>query len=832
VDTKSAAVAGNIDPLQMKELPLQGRNWLELSMFVKGITTNVVGNSPGAVSQDQYQVNLDGQQVSQRIGTEGFGQTKISRDAIAEFQIVTQGFDISDGRAVGMQVQAVSRTGTNNLRGSAFGYFRDDKLNAADKIADRVLPYSNQQVGGSLGGPIVRDKLHFFGSYEYEHEPATSVSQPTFLPGQNFIFEDKNTQHAILARVDGQLSNRDHMSVRFQRHRLHQPFTGVTGTTHPSRALDNLVSSANILGTWSRAFNNSWVGELRAGFNRFYFAQLPIVEGVAEYVFPGLTVGQPFNQPLEFYQNNYQFRYDVSGIRGRHELKFGGEFIRGLEAGEWHVLEYGRYTFTANPPDLARRFPQDAWNDPSRWDLTGLDPLVLSFQQNYHTAGWLVDVPRPVFAFWAGDRWQINRRLTVNFGVRWDDDWGIAAPPGITENDIVINNRFEQRDFGYKQDIRDHDNIAVRGGFVFDLTGSAQSVIRGGSGLYYSSPAGNVTYSHQQTNQMVTAEIRNDGQPGFIEDPLRGATADDILAGRYLPPQAPYVLDSELEMPYAWQSSLGFQQQLGAVTAVDVDLTHYKWYNDARTYDPNLFYDPVTGYNVLPTQSRPRSEYGTVTWAENTGTREYLALASALNRRLSNNLQGGVTYTLMLFQNDDGSRSLNGTTANNNFDRFDGEWARSTAFQRHTLRAYGIYQLPWGFMVGGAYFYGSGNYYATTHSSRPFGLPGANRLNPGPRVTIPAEMLDRFEGPAVIEPGALVPRNALHGLPIHKVDFRITKDVVLVGNARLSLIAEVFNIFNRANYTNYVGTVNTTTFGQPRAALVPRQGQLAFHLTF
>ena len=223
VDTRSAAVTGNIDPLQMKELPLQGRNWLELSMFVKGVTANTVTNSPGAISQDQYQVNLDGQQVSQRIGTEGFGQTKISRDAIAEYQIVTQLFDITQGRSVGMQVQAVSRTGTNQLHGSAFGFFRDDKLNEADKIALRVLPYSNQQVGGSLGGPIAPDKMHFFGSYEYEHEPATSISQPTFLPGQVFTFQDKNTQHSYLARVDDQLSNRDRLSVRFTRHRLHQP---------------------------------------------------------------------------------------------------------------------------------------------------------------------------------------------------------------------------------------------------------------------------------------------------------------------------------------------------------------------------------------------------------------------------------------------------------------------------------------------------------------------------------------------------------------------------------------------------------------------------------
>jgi hypothetical protein len=832
VDTQSAAVAGNIDTLQMKELPLQGRNWLELSMFVKGITANNVTNSPGAVSQDQYQVNLDGQQVSQRIGTEGFGQTKISRDAIAEYQIVTNLFDVTQGRSVGMQVQAISRTGTNDLHGSGFGFFRDDRLNAKDKIANRVLPYSNQQVGGSIGGPLVRDKLHFFGSYEYEREPATAISQPTFLPGQFFTFADRNLQHSYLARVDDQLSKNDHLSIRFTRHTLDQPFTGVSGTVHPSRALDNLISSGNVLGSWTRVFSNDTVGELRGGFNRFYFAQLPIVQGVAEYVFPGLTIGQPFNQPLEFWQNNYQARYDLTSVRGRHDFKIGGEFIRGLEAGEWHVLEFGRYTFTANPPDLSARFPADAWNTPSRWNLAGLDPLVQTFQRNFHTGGWLVDLPRPQIALWFGDRWRIGSRLTVNYGVRWDDDFGVGAPPGITENTILINNGRESGDFGFKKNIRDHNNVAPRAGFVYDLRGNARTVIRGGSGIYYSSPAGNVSYGHQQTNQMVTAEIRNDGLPGFIQNPLRGVAEADIFAGRFLPPQAPIILASDLPMPYAWQSAIGVQKQLGAVTGFDVDLVHYKWYNDERTYDPNLFFDPATGYNVLPTVRRPNPAYGTITWSEDTGHREYLGLSSALNRRLSNNIQGGITHTYMFFQRDDGSRSLNGTTANNNFDRFAGEWARSTAFQRHTLRTYAIYQLPLDFTVSGAYFYGSGTYHVTSHSSRPFGLPGTNRLNLGPPVTIPEAVRDQFEGPAVIGTGQVVPRNALRGLPLHKVDLRLTKTIDLPRAASVSLIGEVFNVFDRANYTNYVNTVNTPTFGQPRTAQVPRSGQLAVQLRF
>ena len=182
VDVTSSQVAGNVNPRQMEELPLQGRNWLELSKLVKGITANEISINPG-VADDMFQLNLDGQQVTQKISG-GFGQPKFSRESIGEFQLVTNLFDITQGRSAGVQVQAVSRAGTNRTQGSFYGFFRDDTLNAADFLTHTVLPYQNQQIGGSLGGPIVKDKVHYFASYEYEREPGTTFSAPAALrPG-------------------------------------------------------------------------------------------------------------------------------------------------------------------------------------------------------------------------------------------------------------------------------------------------------------------------------------------------------------------------------------------------------------------------------------------------------------------------------------------------------------------------------------------------------------------------------------------------------------------------------------------------------------------------
>jgi hypothetical protein len=145
VDTASSQVSGNVNPRQTEQMPLQGRNWLELAKLVKGITSNEIGNNPG-VAEDLFQLNLDGQQVTQKIAGSSFGQPRFSRDSIAEFQIVTNMFEITQGRSAGLQVQAISRSGTNNLAGSLYGYFRNDKLNSADAITGTVLPFRTNRL--------------------------------------------------------------------------------------------------------------------------------------------------------------------------------------------------------------------------------------------------------------------------------------------------------------------------------------------------------------------------------------------------------------------------------------------------------------------------------------------------------------------------------------------------------------------------------------------------------------------------------------------------------------------------------------------------------------
>ncbi len=327
VDVSSTQVAGNVDRRQMEELPLQGRNWMELAMQVKGITANAVDTTPG-VRDRQFQLNLDGQEITQQVAGSGFGQPKFSREAIAEFQVVTNLFDITQGRSLGIQVQAISRSGTNNYDGSVYGYFRDDKWNAKDFIANRVLPYANQQIGGAIGGPLVKDKMHFFASFERENEPNTILAAPAPLPGQSFTFDTKLIQNSFLGRGDWQARANDHITVRGSYWDWDNPFTQVAGTEHPSQAAARSRKAINVVATWAKVLNNTTFQELKLGYTHFDWQNklaVPALAKTPNYVFPGLTIGQRRNYPQEFFQNTFSARYDLTKSWGRHDTKFGGK---------------------------------------------------------------------------------------------------------------------------------------------------------------------------------------------------------------------------------------------------------------------------------------------------------------------------------------------------------------------------------------------------------------------------------------------------------------------------------------------------------------------------
>jgi len=855
IDLTSSENSGNVDRRQMEELPILGRNWMELSMQVKGVYANDTSERPGVAREDRFQLTLDGQEVTQKVSGSDRGQPKYSREAIAEFQIVTNNFDITQGRSTGIQVKAITRSGTNEPHGSFFANFRDDGLNAPDPVVGEVLPYENQQIGGSFGGPIKQDRTHFFVAYEYEREPNTVYSAPVRLPNQTFSFPAKRTENSLLGRLDHDISADDHLSVRLSYWDFENPFE-LGGTEHPSQANDRTRQSASVFGTWSKVLSDNMVQEVKFGFNHFEWNIGNVFADFAQLVFPGLSLGPERNYPQNFWQNQWTGRYEVNIHRTRHDFKIGGEFVYWRDEGIRELVSRGEYIFTARPDNLEERFPADAYDDPSRWDLTGLDDITLRYDKN--AGDWSVDIPRPTWAIWFGDNWQLGDRLMVNFGVRWDVDWGALAPTDCAErctnatfdpqggvaynmapfaaNSLPIN----AGDRIFRSDQRDLNNIAPRVGFTFDVGGNGDLVIRGGTGKFYGVPISNVTYSQQSFNleRIIASSFPNDGQPGFFDDPTRGITDDDILSGAVpLPPQTIRPLAHNYEMPFSWQTSIGFQKQLNTDMAFEADFLYWKEQNLDRPIDLNMFYDPVTGYNAdLATVGRPDPAYGQIRYITSDGEADYGGIAMGFRKRFTENWQFNATYNLMFFKHDSAQGNYSFFSFPNNTFDWDDEWARSNDFQRNTIRLSGIYRLPYDINLSAAYFFGSGNWYAVSVAGRPYGKPGTNRLNTGAPITIPDDLLGRWNGPATIGTNETVPRNGFEGTNLSKVDVRVSKDFRFGDNVRLVLIGEVFNLFNHANYGAFVTQVNSSRFGEPVATLgnmyVPRSGQLGFRVTF
>lgn len=812
IDLRTARVAGNIDRRQMEQLPIAGRNWMQLSMMVPGITANAVSDTPGISGLTNFQLNLDGQEITQSTSVTTFGQPGISREAIAEYQVVTNMFDVTSGRSAGIQVQAITRAGTNDLAGSVYGYFRDDAFNAADAFLNRVLPYSNSQVGGTLGGPIVRNKMHYFGSYEREREPNTAVISPAALAPQLITMPIEEKKDFYLGRFDAQFGSNDHLVGRGNYYKRFLPNDGVTA--HPSRGTKKDISSYSATAIWSHISRSNLLHELRGGIYKFYWTY----EGMdgliltPEYQFPGLILGLNWNYPEFIRETRYPFRYDLTWNVSSHDLKIGGEWMHAVDDGDWPARERGQYFFNTLPPNAGLRFPLD--QDSTHWDFRGLDPTVLRFDQTYANE-WTYNVPRPRYALWIGDTWKVNNKLTLNLGVRYDVSPGDFTAPGVQETDVVIDNGLYTTNAGYRNDLRDYNNVAPRVGFAWNVTGSGNLVIRGGSGLFYGQVGGNPSWDQQMWNgqRVIFNSYQNDGLPGFLDDPTRGVTADDILSGRVpLAPQSLSVIAHDIQTPYSWQTILGFQKRLSEVMSVDADLVYKEGYHFETQNDPNLFYDPETGLSKNPlTFGRPRNDYGPFRLIGTDARNEYLALVTAANRRYRNNYQYGITYTLMFFEN---SHGLGGAGYGNNYINpfnIDYNWGRANTFQRHTFRANSIINMKWNVMLATIFQYGSGNYSNVSTGFNLLGGPGANRFR---------------------RDGSFVPVNTFHNDPVQTLDFRLSKEFRIGPRLRVTGIAEMFNIYNYKRYS--YNLVETSASYQQRNASAgpPRTGQLAFRVQF
>ena len=342
IDTTQSSIGGNIDPRQMQDLPVQGRNWMDLTLLAPGSRANSVAESPGSLVGN-FNIHVDGQEVTMKI-TSTNGQPGYSRDAIGEFEVITTRFNAAQGRSTGIMINAITKSGTNRPSGTFSGYFRDDRFNAADHVVGEVLPYSNQQWSGTFGGPIRRDRIHFFVNYEYEREPNTVVFTTPY-PSFNVHLANTRVEHKAGARLDFQFSPSLRTTVRAQKWNYVLPYNaGNTSTAHPSTAPEATRQSDQLLISTTQVFGNRAVNEVKVSYAGFVYANSPnvywanhpqadllgVTNGAPNIQLIGFTIGSGTTHPQRHPEPDYNIRDDFTlsyDARGRHTLKVGGEYM-------------------------------------------------------------------------------------------------------------------------------------------------------------------------------------------------------------------------------------------------------------------------------------------------------------------------------------------------------------------------------------------------------------------------------------------------------------------------------------------------------------------------
>jgi len=309
----------------------------------------------------------------------------------------------------------------------------------------------------------------------------------------------------------------------------------------------------------------------------------------------------------------------------------------------------------------------------------------------------------------------------------------------------------------------------------------------------------------------------NDGKPGFLADPTRGASADDILNGRVpKSPQAISIIDPNVNTPRSWRTSLGFQKQLNTISAIEADVVYLEGYHEETVRDPNAFYNPATGWPKNPsTAGRPRTDYGPIRLIGTDGWSESLTLPVTFTRRYANNFQGSLIYTYVFFDRNAG---IGGSGYGNDlYNPFDVSYnRRDSGVDHHKVRFNGLWNVGMGFNVSGVWQFLSGDYSSFTSGLNPLGGYGNNRLR--------ADL-------------TFVPLNTFKNEANSQLDVRVAKDFRLRGTAKATLSAEVFNIY-KDEINGYDLRENSRTFMQVTSIRSItgrdpiRSGQLAFRISF
>jgi len=801
VETVRSQITETVQPREINELPLNGRNYLDLALLVPGVAPTNTGSNqrfaetsavPGQGISIAGQRNLansfilDG--VSANDDAADLTGTYYSEEVIDQFQVVTSGGIAEFGRASGGVVNILTRSGANDWRGSLYGFFRNQRFDARNPLAPTKDLLTQAQYGGTISGPIRSERTFFFTNFEQTRRNYSAVL--TIAPGAVTTINDRlravNYPGPLIstgvvpasfdttnffARIDHKLNSRNDLSGRYSLYHINavnsRTLGGLNAVSRGSGLgdTDQTLQISNVTTLSSRTLNEA----------RFQYTNSRLDQPVNDTTGPAVNIAGVANfgtatfSPLGRDINLVEAVDNVSTTRGDHSVKAGASFLYNRVNILFPGAVQGVYNFSS-----INNF------------LTG---NYVNFQQAFGVPDQLQSNPN--FGVFVQDEWRVRRTLTINAGLRYDAQF---LPEPIQT---------------------DSNNFSPRLGIVY--APDDKTAIRASFGLYYDRIPLRATSNALQRDgsKFIIAQL-SPTQPGAPAFPNVLAVQPATLQTR------PNItrIDPNIDASYSQQANLQVERELPANTIVSVGYLHLQARHLILSRNVNVPRFPASA--GIPNLGRPDPNWGNISRFESSGNSSYDGLVVSVNQRATSWSSLRVSYTFSKTIDDAGNFFF--STPQDNFNVRD-DRGLSDNDQRHRLVISGVLEVPdhkkprglqrvlCGFQMG----------YIFTYASRlPFNvLLGSDRN------------LDTNNNDRPLAVG----RNTGRGFDYASLDLRLSRRFRLTEGVDLQLLAEGFNVLNRSNFgvpnnTFGSGVKPLPTFGQPTQAFDPRQFQFGMRVSF
>ncbi|MEI9813623.1 MAG: TonB-dependent receptor [Acidobacteriota bacterium] len=815
LETARTQVAGTVPQSEIRNLPLNGRSFLDIALLIPGVSpTNTASNQlfaetsavPGqgisVGSQRNFSNNFIVDGLSANDDAAGLSGGFYGVDVVREFQVVTSGGQAEFGRAIGGYLNVVTKSGTNALHGDVYGYFRSGRWNAANALSHTVLPLTQAQYGASLGGPVRMDRTFFFTNFEQRilnqsglitiapgnvaainaRLDAAGYSGPRVTTG---LYSNPVHYWNYLGKLDHQFNSRDLLTVRCNTYRVNaknQRGAGALNAASAAQDLENADQTVAASNVWT--ISPRLLNETRGQFTHSNLSAPPSdLAGPSVSIAGVANFGRLSSSPLGRVNKLYEVVDNISYLAGAHSLRFGATYLHNDDQIYFPRTLRGSYSFST----LAN-FLSGTYNNQGFTQTFG-NPTVR--QDN------------PNLGFYAQDEWKLHPRFTLNVGVRYDLQW-------------------------IKTIQTDTDNVSPRGGFAWTPFASRKMVVRGSYGLFYDRvplravanallSAGN-TMDIAQVNQVnVVLSPTQTGAPVFPNILASGALQPGVLFNFS-------TMQRDVQNAASQQGSFEIEQQIGRKATVSAGYEHARGLHLIVTQNRNVPTCAAAGTN---NGCRPNPAYANNSRYSSLGDSHYDGLHVSYVQRPAHWGSFRVSYTYSKALNNVGEFFFSQPIDHFNIWR---DYGRSDDDQRHRLvfdgnihssleRPKGLFEwLTHGFTLSTMLQY---------YSALPLNITtGANTI----QGTVARPTIN----------GVFINRNAGDGFDLFNLSARVSRTVQLSERFRLEALVEAFNALNHTNGVTRNGvfgagaypTSPSTTFRQVTAVQDPRTLQLALRIGF